>query len=320
MPEDQPSAQRSPYIGHDQLFKQLLQAFFPEFLRQFDPETAEALDLSTVTFRDAEAFTDVPQGERRLLDLVAEVATKHSMRRLILVHVEVQREREPDFPERMWWYYHLLRQRYRLPVIPIALVFYPAEEGIALAAYEDAALERVVETFQFLQISLPRLQATEYVQTESVLAAALVGTMQLPADRSAQIALHLAALRRVRQALLAGQVDEARAFLLVNLVTTYLPLSHSEEEGLRVSLMQEGDPTMEVMELTKFDQIYLEGLEKGLEKGREEARAMLRHALLRRFGQIPDVLEARIAVANQEELTALLDRAFTASAADDLLP
>lgn len=39
-------------IGHDQLFKQLLQAFFADFVRLFDPETAAQLDLSMVSFRD----------------------------------------------------------------------------------------------------------------------------------------------------------------------------------------------------------------------------------------------------------------------------
>ncbi len=118
-------------IGHDQLFKQVLQGFFPDFLRLFDPPTAAALDLSTVSFRDAEAFTDIPQGERRTADLVAEIQTTEGVDELILVHVEVQREREARFPYRMWEYYSLLRQRENLPVIPIALVLYPGREGIA---------------------------------------------------------------------------------------------------------------------------------------------------------------------------------------------
>src|SRR5579871_5972926 len=101
---------RAGRIGHDQLFKQLLQAFFPDFLRLFDPEMAIALDLSTVSFRDTEAFTDIPQGERRLADLIAQVATKDGMDGLILVHVEIQREHEAHFPYRMWQYYSILRQ------------------------------------------------------------------------------------------------------------------------------------------------------------------------------------------------------------------
>lgn len=107
-------------IGHDQLFKQVLEAFFADFLRLFDPETAARLDLATVTFRNAEVFTDIPQGERRIADVVAEVQSLEGEPELVIVHVEIQREREPDFSYRMWQYYVALRQREHKPVIPIA--------------------------------------------------------------------------------------------------------------------------------------------------------------------------------------------------------
>src|SRR5579884_3740765 len=158
----------SERIGHDQLFKQLLQAFFADFLRLFDPDAAAALDLSTVRFRDTEAFTDIPQGERRLADLVAQVATIDGVDELILIHVEIQREPEAQFPQRMWQYYSLLRQRENLPVIPIAVVFYLGREGIAQEVYEEVTLGRTILTFRYLQISLPRLEAKDYVQSESV--------------------------------------------------------------------------------------------------------------------------------------------------------
>src|SRR5436853_557611 len=150
-------------IGHDQLFKQVLEAFFPDFLRLFDPATAAHLDLTTVTFRSPEVFTDIPQGERRTADVVAEVRS---------------REGEP----------------------------------------------------------------------EQVLGAGLASVMRLPGDRPAQIRLHLACLRRVLDAERSGQMDAARAFLLGNLVATYLPLTDEERDALRVQLEQEGDVTMDATE------------------------------------------------------------------------
>ena len=85
-------------LGHDQLFKHVPRAFFAEFLRLFDPETAARLDLDTLEFRDTEAFTDIPQGERRVADLVVQVRTVEGILELVLIHVEVQREREARFP------------------------------------------------------------------------------------------------------------------------------------------------------------------------------------------------------------------------------
>ncbi len=196
--------------GHDQLFKQLLRAFFADFLRLFDPETAAELDLDTLEFRDTEAFTDIPQGERRTADLVVQVRTVGGAPRLLLIHVEVQRERELRFPWRMWQYYSLLRQREDLPVIPVALVLYPEHEGIALEEYTETVFGRTYLVFRYLQISLPRLEAVEYVQTGGVLGAALASVMRLPAEREAQIGVHLAGLRCVREAVETGFVDEAR--------------------------------------------------------------------------------------------------------------
>jgi Putative transposase, YhgA-like len=303
----------SERIGHDQLFKQLLQGFFPDFLRLFDPQTAASLDLGTVSFRDTEAFTDIPQGERRLADLVAQVATTDGTDELILIHVEIQREREAHFPYRMWQYYSLLCQRENLPVLPIALVLYPGREGIAQEAYEEAVLGRSILTFRYLQISLPRLEATDFVQAESVLGAGLASTMHVPAERTAQIALHLAGLRRVHQARVAGEIDDARAFLLVNLIATYLPLSVREREALRVQLQQEGDPTMEATELTWADQVYEEGKVQGL---REAIERLVRT----RFGRVTPELAARLAaITREEELAAFIDRVGTVQSEDEML-
>ena len=152
-------------IGHDQLFKQVLEAFFPDFLRLFDPATAAHLDLTTVTFRNPEVFVDLPQGERRTADVVAEVRSLEGEPELVIVHVEIQREREPHFSRRMFQYYVALRQRENKPVIPIALVFYAGREGIAREEYEEAVFGQSILTFRYLQISLPLLRAEDYVQS-----------------------------------------------------------------------------------------------------------------------------------------------------------
>ncbi len=304
-------------IGHDQLFKQLLQAFFADFVRLFDPETAAQLDLSTVSFRDTEAFTDIPQGERRTADLVAEIQTLAGLAELILMHVEIQREREARFPRRMWQYYSVLRQREDLPVIPIAVVLYAGRAAIAREVYEEMVLGQTILTFRYLQISLPLLDAEEYVRAESVLGAGLASVMRLPAGREAQIALHLASLRRVREALDAGQVDDARAFLLVNFIATYLPLSDEERERLRVQLEQEGDSTMEATELTWAERVEQRGEQRGNLLGMREA---IRQMLRVRLGSVSPELESALAgMTREEELTTFIERAAVARSEAELL-
>jgi len=286
-------------------------------VRLFDPETAAQLDLSTVSFRDTEAFTDIPQGERRTADLVAEIQTLAGIVELILMHVEIQREREARFPRRMWQYYSVLRQREDLPVIPIAVVLYAGRAAIAREVYEETVLGQTILTFRYLQISLPLLDAAEYVRAESVLGAGLASVMRLPARREAQIALHLASLRRVREALDAGQVDDARAFLLVNFIATYLPLSDEEQDTLRVQLQQEGDATMEATELTWAERMFEQGEQRGNVLGMREA---IRQMLRARLGSVSSEMEAALTgMTREEELAAFIERAAVAGSETELL-
>jgi predicted transposase YdaD len=116
-------------------------------------------------------------------------------------------------------------------------------------------------------------------------------------------------------------------------------LSAGEREALRLELKKEGDPMLDVTELTWADKVYLEGLEKGLEqgreegrqqgreqgreeglsRGREEARGILRRLLAQRFGTVPAALGNRIAAADGDALAALLDQALAATSVDDLI-
>jgi hypothetical protein len=106
----------------------------------------------------------------------------------------------------------------------------------------------------------------------------------------------------VRAALEAGQVDEACAYLLVNLIATYLPLSNDERSALQVILEQQGDTTLEATELTWADQLVLQGRKEALRE------TILRAARLR-FGNVSPALEQAVqALAGEEDLLAFFDR------------
>ncbi|MDQ2828512.1 MAG: Rpn family recombination-promoting nuclease/putative transposase [Chloroflexota bacterium] len=300
-------------MGHDQLFKQVIESFFADFLRLFAPDTAARLDLSTVTFLNTEVFTDIPQGERRAADIVAEVRTLEGAVEIIIVHVEIQREREPDFGYRMWQYYSLLRQRENKPVMPIALVFYLGREGIAYEDYEETLFGRTILTFHYLQISLPLLQAEDYVRGQNLLGVGLASVMRLPRSRKGRIDLYLACLRRLIDAELDGNLDAARAFLLGNVVETYNSFSDEERDALRVQLEQEGDMIMDVTELTWADRI---ALRTALQTMRKDIRQLMQI----RFGRVLPEVEARINSAeSEEELEALFRHVAMTHTEDDLV-
>jgi hypothetical protein len=123
-------------MGHDQLFKSLLEGDLPAFLQLFFPNVAKKLDFATLRFLGKELFTDFPHGRLRETDVVAELKTHEGEPELVLIHIEVQARPEKDFAKRMYEYYALLQLRYHVPVFPI-VVYLQGGEGLTDEEYHE---------------------------------------------------------------------------------------------------------------------------------------------------------------------------------------
>src|SRR5579872_1623788 len=115
-------------IGYDSLYKRAMGTAqqLAQFLQAFDPQTAEVLRLESIEPRGTELFDVLPEWYRRVADIVARVEERGAERKLLLLHVEVQRTRQRLFGQRMLDYYTLLRRAEGLPVLPYAVLLYPA--------------------------------------------------------------------------------------------------------------------------------------------------------------------------------------------------
>ncbi|MCA9162234.1 MAG: hypothetical protein KDA62_04615, partial [Planctomycetales bacterium] len=108
-------------MDHDRLFKELLRTFFVDFIELFFPDLLIYLDRDSVTFLDKELFTDVTQGDRHEVDLVAK-ARFRGQELCFLIHVETQAQPVANFPRRMFNYFARLHELHDLPVYPIAVL------------------------------------------------------------------------------------------------------------------------------------------------------------------------------------------------------
>ena len=94
-------------IDHDKNFKELISTFFLEFLELFLPDIASTIDPSSIIFLQQEYFTDLVDGEKRIIDLLAEV--KQSGRdATFLIHIEAQASSKSHFNRRMFHYFAIL--------------------------------------------------------------------------------------------------------------------------------------------------------------------------------------------------------------------
>lgn len=305
-------------VGHDQLFKDFLRAFLREFLELFYPDVAQLLDFSTVRFFDKELFTDFPEGSLREADLVAEVRTTAGEPELLLIHLEVQTERERGFEARMFQYYALLWLRYRLPIFPVVVYLMARAGGLTEQEYRATLWGREVLRFCYQSVALPDLDAGEYVASGNPVAAALAALMERGKTLEG-LTLRALMMQRVAQ----GELDPARKFLLVNLIETYFALAADEADAFSRLLAREEFTEVREMQVTWADKMMEKGVEKGLEKGRQEGRqeGLLegrRSALLRlmsqKFGPLPLQVTERIqALDSAPDLDAYLDRLLSAT-------
>jgi hypothetical protein len=293
-------------MAYDALFKELLRAFFREFMERFFPEEAARLDFSQVTFLEKELATDVGSGHQRTLDLIAHVRTRSGGTEFVLIHIEFEARYAPDVPPQMFEDYGMLRRRHRIPVLPIVVYITGGRGEEQWEEYRDEWFDRTIVLFSFLRLRLKGLKAREVVQEANPLAAAL-GVL---ADRRGAdpAVLKATSLDRIGQA----RLDEARQYLLVNFVETYLPLQGTAEQRYEQLLAREEHRMARQTQLTWGERI------------REEARLQeKREAVLKllglRFNRVPEDLRQGIErAAAAEALDALFERAATAPQIEDI--
>jgi hypothetical protein len=291
----------TPTIDHDQLFRQLLETFFADFIELFAPALAQYLDLSQLTFLPQQYFTDILDGDRKAIDILVQVPVKPSEMdaqqsvHTILLHVENQSTSRSNFAQRVFFYFAELHREYRLPIYPIALFSFDEPQRAEPNQYKVSLPELDVLTFNFQSIQLNRLNWRDFLQYHNPVAAALMAKMSIEEEDRPKVKVEC--LR-----LLANlQLDPARNFLISGFVDTYLRLNQNEEQVFIAEIAKMGTVTEQeqIMELTTswmergLEQGLTQGLAQGLNQGLEQERRSSISSLMElRYGSIDEPLLA----------------------------
>src|SRR5699024_9927668 len=178
---------RTTYVDHDRLFKELIQTFFQEFMEAFFPDISNHIDFSSQTFLEQEVFTDILKGEKRRIDILVEVNIKGE-EQLVLIHVEPQSSYQKEFHERMFIYYSRLYEKYRKPILPIAVFSYNENKDIP-----DTFVAKVfnipILNFRYLQLHLIKKNWRTFIQQDNPVAAALLSKMGYAENERVQVKL-----------------------------------------------------------------------------------------------------------------------------------
>ncbi|WP_341532017.1 Rpn family recombination-promoting nuclease/putative transposase (plasmid) [Nostoc sp. UHCC 0302] len=245
-------------IDHDRLFKELLSTFFVEFLDLFLPQVANQIDRGSIQFLPQEVFTDVTSGEKKEIDLLAQVRYQQQ-ETYFLIHIENQSYTQSEFAKRMFNYFARLYEKYDLPIYPVVIFSFDEPLRAQLTNHCVKFADFNVLDFNFKAIQLNQLSWRDYLTQQNPIAAALMSKMKISASERPQVKAECLRL------LITLKLDPARMQLISGFVDTYLRLSVTEEQAFQTVVDTMGlTQREEVMEIvTSWEQ---KGAQRALEQ------------------------------------------------------
>lgn len=110
---------------YDSPWKEILEAYFQQALEFFFPNTAADIDWQApIEFLDKEfqAISRSAKQGKRYADKLVKVRTLSGQEKLLLIHVEVQGQKEDEFPLRMFTYNFRTLDRYKIQAVSLAIL------------------------------------------------------------------------------------------------------------------------------------------------------------------------------------------------------
>ena len=242
-------------IDHDKNFKELISTFFLEFLELFLPDIASTIDPSSIIFLQQEYFTDLVDGEKRIIDLLVEV--KQSGRdATFLIHIEAQASIKSHFNRRMFHYFAILNQRHIKDIYPIVIFSFDTPYRPEENTHKVEFPTRKVLEFSFESIQLNQLNWRDYLNQPNPVAAALMAKMTIAKVDRPKVKAECLRL------LVTLKLNPAKTQLISKFVDIYLRLDVKEEQ-----LFQAEIDTMDKIQKEVIMQTTTSWEEKGIEKG-----------------------------------------------------
>lgn len=248
--------EKQSYIPHDLLFKKLIETFFEQFIEVFYPKFYGSIDFQSVKFLSEEVIPNAFERDQRRLDIVVEARWK-STDSIIIIHVEPQSYVQTDFNERMFHYYCVLYNKYRKPILPLALFTYG--EPWNVDRFDIEFDNSQVVQFQYYPIHLKQLNWRDFMRVKNPVSATLMSKMGYNEDEKVEVMFEFL---RIMQTL---KVDREKQRFLFQFFEVYLTLTEEEEEKLMAKIEQD----QETFDITSLP-ISFE--ERGKRIGREEGR------------------------------------------------
>jgi hypothetical protein len=323
---------------HDSPWKEALGLFFQPFLQLLYPDIHNAIDWAgPCTFLDKELQKLAPNSRtgRRHVDKLVQAWFRDGHQRWLLIHVEVQAQPDPAFPERMFVYYHRIREHYGKEVISLAVLTdantrYRPEHFVEMVAGSGVHFRfRTAKLLEFRD-RMKELQSSD--NPFGLLVAAQL-TAKLEKDGK-QRADNLIGFYRLACKKRLGRAKIVRLIVFLEWLVALPPEIKEGYYHAQIDQLRRDDtmPYVSMLEEIGIKRGIEQGLEQGIEKGirigedrgrleglHEGRAAMLLRQLQLKFGELPEDICLRVAQADQTELDLWAERILFADSIETVL-
>ncbi len=305
-------------IPKDTLWKAIIEDLFDDFCYYFFPKWAESVpDFSKLPeFLDKELDALYPKDDpsKRFADKLVKVFTKEGKEHWILIHIEVQGYQDLGFPERMFTYFHRIRDRYgKVDLMALVILtdgnatFNPTEYRYR---YEKTEIVYTFASFKLLEKSEAELNVP-YNPFSVVMRTAKKALQKNNLSDAAQMTWK----RELVVALKEANYPPPKIRRILHFIKNYVVFRENHiidvfEEFVSNTFTQR--KSMGIEEVVKQyheaqrAQAIKEGLEEGLKEGLKQLEQTkikgIRKALLRGkldFDEIADIFEVSLAFVKQ---------------------
>ena len=315
---------------YDAAWKLVLQFLLRPFLEGFFKSVADQVDWSIrPEFLDGQLQSILPDGapgEMRA-DKLVRVGLLHGGSAVLLIHVEVQAQRDPELALRMFRYHYRLFDKFGHPAVAL-VVLADDEPGWRPVAYEHGPGPSSLR-FEYATCKLLDLDLGPWIKAGNPVARVVQAhrlAQQTRGDMAARWSAKLAWVKEWMQTGLEG--EDARQ---VTRVMHWLLALPREQEVLFMKAVQNLEASMRDETRSPYETVVWEaGIEEGLRQGRQEgrqegreegrllerrvaARDLLLDVLTTRFGPCDASLMRDVeAVMDADQLRGLAQRALRA--------
>ncbi len=306
---------------YDSPWKDILDQFFEDFMEFYFAAAAAQIDWARgYEFLDKELqkiTADAAIG-RRTVDKLIKVWLKNGSELWVLIHVEVQGQRETDFTLRVYVYHYRIFDRYHAPVATFVILA-DEDENWRPSEYREELLGTKV-TFEFPAVKLLdyRARREELEQSDNVFAVvtlAQLAAMETRGNARDRFREKFALTRRLYE----HGFDRQRVIGLLKFIDWGLTLPEELQAEFHDKL-SEYEEEHKMPYVTSFERIGIEkGMAQGMAQGKAEGKAeLLLRMLERRFGALDELAHTHIHTLPMEQIEELSDSIFDFGSRADL--